>query len=41
MESQKGLQQIKDLVLSSMASQDVQIYLFGSWARANRNKAQM
>ena len=35
MESQKALEQIKDLVLSSMASLDVQIYLFGVKAGFN------
>ncbi len=39
MESRKVLQQIKDLVLSSMASQDVQIYLFGSWARGEQKQS--
>jgi len=39
MESKKVLQQIKDIVLSSMASQDVQIYLFGSWARGEQKQS--
>ena len=39
MKSQKTLEQIKDLVLSSMASQDVQIYLFGSWARGEQKQS--
>lgn len=39
MKSQKALEQIKDLVLSSMASQDVQIYLFGSWARGEQKQS--